>query len=418
LSFRNRSTLQPSTSTTRFITRLAHRKSLASGATICVALLLIVVSSWPHARAEALAIGNNLSRCPAATPSDASARHLYVSTAGSDAATGSANAPFRSIQRASRSAIAGTTIHVGPGTYNETIKSTASGSPSTPIHYVSEPPAAAVIKPAGATDTIWFDKGDYVTIEGFNIDGSSSPDVRIGILVGGGHVYVKQNEVHHIVLNGANDSRGGAGIVLGGGYFSRFDQNAIGNHVHDVGTVTSDRVHGIYHQSTGSIINNVVHSNPGSIGVVLWHDARNITIASNTVLDNAVGISVGSGDWYHGPIPADHVTVVNNLVYGNQASGIQEHGLTGIHNVYRNNLVYGNGINWRLQNGTRHEGTISADPQFVNYRGGDYRLRATSPANGAGVTLGALECHFGQVLLPGAARSIGAEGARPAQAPY
>jgi parallel beta-helix repeat protein len=342
---------------------------------------------------------------------------LYVSTAGSDAGSGSANAPFRSIRRASRAATAGTTIHVGPGTYNETIKSTASGTPSRTIRYVSEPRGAAVIRPSGAADTIWLDRGDYVTIEGFNIDGTNSPDARAGIAMGGSHVYVKANEVHHIVLNGANDSRGGAGIVLDGGYFNKIDQNAIGNDVHHVGTATSDRLHGIYHQSTGSIINNVVHSNPGSTGIVLWHDARNVTIANNTVVDNAVGISVGSGDWYHGPIPADHVTVVNNLVYGNHIDGIQEHGLTGIHNAYRNNLVYGNGLNWRLQNGLRHQGTISADPQFINYRGGDYRLRATSPANGAGVALGNLVCHFDQVLLPGAARNIGAEGWRPAQAP-
>ena len=232
----------------------------------------------------------------------------------------------------------------------------------------------------------------------------------------GSHVYVKANEVHHIVLNGANDSRGGAGVVLGGGYYNKIDQNAIGNDVHDVGTATSDRVHGIYHQSTGSIINNVIHSNPGSIGIVLWHDAKNITIANNTVVDNAVGISVGSGDWYQGPAPADNVTVINNIAYGNEAAGIQEHGLTGF-NIYRNNLVYGNGTNWSLQNGMAHRGTVTADPQFVNYRGGDYRLRPTSPAIGAGTALGELACNLSGAPPAGATPNIGAEGWHPAPAP-
>jgi parallel beta-helix repeat protein len=283
-----------------------------------------------------------------------------------------------------------------------------------PIRYVSEPRGAAVIRPSGATDTIWLDRGDHVTIEGFNIDGSNSPDVRIGILVAGSHVYVKANEVHHIVLNGANDSRGGAGVVLGGGYYGKIDQNAIGNDVHDVGTATSDRLHGIYHQSTGSIVNNVVHSNPGSIGIVLWHDANNITIANNTVVDNSVGISVGSGDWYHGPVPADNVTVINNLVYGNQTAGIQEHGLTGFNNVYRNNLVYGNGTNWWLQNDIADKGTITADPQFVDYRSADYRLRPTSPAIGGGTALGELACLLNYAPPPGATPNIGAEGWYPA----
>src|SRR5262245_11728557 len=152
--FRSSSMLQLSTSTTQFITRLVRRNSPVSGATMCVALLLIVVSSWPHARAEALAIGNGPSSCPASAPPNASAHHLYVSTTGSDAESGSANAPFLTIQRATSAAAAGTTIHVGPGTYKETITSIASGTPSMPIRYVSEPRGAAVIRPSGATDTI------------------------------------------------------------------------------------------------------------------------------------------------------------------------------------------------------------------------------------------------------------------------
>jgi parallel beta-helix repeat protein len=410
----------------RWSMTFACGKWAASQATMWSALLLAIAIFRPHAWAEAFDPDNGQSSCTLsptssglarATPSNASGRHLYVSTIGSDAKSGSADAPFRTIQKASRAATAGTTIHVAPGSYNETITSRVSGTAYAPVRFVSALPHAAVIKPSGATGAIWSDSGDYVTIEGFKVDGSDSRNARIGILMSGSHVYVRANEVHHIILNGANDSKGGAGIVLDGGYYNKIDQNAIGNDIHDVGTATSDRIHGIYHQSSGSIVNNVVHSNPGSTGIVLWHDAKNITIANNTVVDNTVGISVGSGDWYHGPVPADHVTVINNLVYGNQAAGIQEHGLTGIHNLYRNNLVYGNAINWSLQNGSTHQGTISADPQFVNYRHGDYRLKSSSPAIAAGTALSALECHVDRVRPPEAAPNVGAEAWSPAQAP-
>jgi hypothetical protein len=276
---------------------------------------------------------------------------LYVSTSGSDSNNGSAAQPFRTIQGAANAATAGTTVHVRPGVYDETINSSFNGTASAPIRFVSDTPGAAVVRPTGATGTIWSALGDYVTIEGFNVDGSRSPDARVGIEMGGSHVYVRNNEVHHLVQNGANDSNGGAGIVLSGGYFNEIDQHAIGNVVHHVGTATSDRLHGIYHQSTGSIVGNTVYSNPGSVGIVTWHDARNIRIDSNNVFDNAMGISVGSGDWYQEPQPADNVTVVNNTVHDNDGDGIQEHGWTGTNNVYQGNVVYGNGRNYYLQNG-------------------------------------------------------------------
>jgi Ca2+-binding RTX toxin-like protein len=301
---------------------------------------------------------------------------LYVSTSGSDSNDGSAGRPFRTIQRAANSATAGTTVHVRPGVYNETINSQYNGTETAPIQFVSDTPGAAVIRPNGASGTIWSAGGDYVTIQGFNVDGTNSPNARVGIMMGGSHVYVRNNEVHHLVQGGANDSNGGAGIVLGGGYFNEVDQNAVGNVVHHVGTATSDRVHGIYHQSTGSIANNTVYSNPGSIGIVLWHDARNIRIDSNNVYDNAVGISVGSGDWYQEPQPADNVTVVNNTVHDNDGAGIQEHGWTGTHNLYQGNVVYANGTNYSLQNGLQPVNGSSTPIPSPDTSGGESSVSA------------------------------------------
>jgi hypothetical protein len=139
-------------------------------------------------------------------------------------------------------------------------------------------------------------------------------------------------------------------------------------------------VQGIYHQSTGSVVNNVVYANPSSVGILLWHDAHDITIANNTLVDNGIGLTVGAGDFYQPAKPAAGVEVVNNIVFNNRVYGIQEHGLTG-KNLYQNNLVYGNGSNWSLQNGNTHTGTITADPQFVSYQKGiDGGLRTAGGA--------------------------------------
>jgi hypothetical protein len=336
----------------------------------------------PHGIATGTIRSLSPAQLSAQSPED-SAPHLHVSVFGNDDSAGTAEAPLRTLGKAARLARPGTTIEVAPGIYTETIQGRGYGTARAPIRYLSQLRGAAVIRPVAANGTIWREVGDFVTIEGFRIDGTASPDARVGILMGGSHVHVVGNEVHHIVLNGANDSNGGAGIVLSGGFYGKDDQHAVGNIVYQVGTATSDRVHGIYHQSTGTIVNNLVYSNPGSTGIVLWHDARDITIANNTVCGNAIGINVGAGDWYQGRRPADNVTVVNNIVCDNQGSGIQEHGFTGNGNLYRHNLVYRNGRDWRLKGPSRHVETITADPQFVRYvRGGgaDYHLRPDSPA--------------------------------------
>jgi hypothetical protein len=76
-----------------------------------------------------------------------SAGHLWVdAVSGSDANTGlSAAAAFRTIQKAASVAGAGTTIHILPGVYRESIRPSASGSSTAPIRYVAENGAGTAI---------------------------------------------------------------------------------------------------------------------------------------------------------------------------------------------------------------------------------------------------------------------------------
>ncbi len=67
---------------------------------------------------------------------------------GSDANSGlSAGAALRTIQKAADAAVAGTTIHILPGVYRESIRPAASGSSASPIRYVAENgPGTAVLR--------------------------------------------------------------------------------------------------------------------------------------------------------------------------------------------------------------------------------------------------------------------------------
>jgi hypothetical protein len=110
------------------------------------------------------------------------------------------------------------------------------------------------------------------------------------------------------------------------------------------------------------------------------------------------------------------VKVVNNIVYNNPAKGIYAYctgvaGCWGSGNVVANNLVSGNGTSIVLQKGSA-TGTITANPQFVNYQAngtGNYRLLSTSPAVNKGTSASAPTSDIDFYARPrGTAHDIGA----------
>jgi hypothetical protein len=234
---------------------------------------------------------------------------------------------------------------------------------------------------------MWTANGGYTDIDGFEIDGTSSTSIRVGIYLTGGNSSVKNSSVHHVAQNSGCDSNGGAGLVADqhrGTTFNNYD--FIGNIVHHTGG-SCGFIHNIYHASSGSIKNNIVYASSGA-GINGEHDDHNIEIANNTVFGNA-GYGIhwsGCHEAYNLGCPTTGINVYNNIVYDN-VGGIQGPDTvddTGI-NIVKNNLVFGNATQFDLSSKglANTSGTIVADPQFVNYirkGGGDYHLKSTSPA--------------------------------------
>ena len=333
-----------------------------------------------------LALALFLTGAAAAEP--AAGYHFYVSPDGSDAYPGTADQPFQTILRASRNALPGTTIHVGPGTYIGGFKTTMSGTPTQRIVYLSTNKWGARIVPPmhSATDTAWDNRGSYVDIAGFTVDGSGAQrgiKWSRGIYIGGSHNIVRDNHVHSLARQTPCTSKGGAGIGVDSYYHGQRNQ-VIGNTVNDIGPAGCRHAQGIYISTSGVVQNNVVYG-IGGTAIQMWHDANNVVVTNNTVSASGTGILVGGGDYYHTRGPNDYTSVHNNIVFDNQV-GISEQGETGFHNSYRNNLVYQNAVSdWQLRNGLGHRGTVAQDPQFVRYgkRGNpDFRLLQGSPAIG------------------------------------
>jgi hypothetical protein len=347
-------------------------------------------------------------------PVPASTYHLYVATTGSDTNPGTQAAPFKTIQRAANMAKPSTTVHVAAGTYSGNVTTKVHGTASARIRYVSDTKWGAKVIGSG-TEGMWTNNANYTDIVGFDISGPG----RLGIANWASYTLFQGNHIHHLTISGGCNGGGGAGIVNAN--YSGSDGDIIGNVVNDIGVPGAcNGVQGIYSSNLrGKILNNIVYR-VSSYGIHLWHAADAVIIANNTVFANGSsgmggGIVIGVGDSPGGKI-LTNTKVVNNIVYKNPRGSISQYCYSGVNcigsgNVVANNLVSGNGSGIVMKVGSA-TGTITADPQFVNYQAngtGNYRLTSTSPAIDKGTATSAPTTDIDFYARPrGAAHDIGA----------
>ena len=299
---------------------------------------------------------------PAPAPASA-AQEFFVSTSGSDSNSGSQSAPWATIQHAATMVVAGNTVHVAPGTYASPLTTTASGTASARIRFVSDVQWGAQVTTTGASAS-WENNGDYVDIMGFSISG----DGNIGILNQGSNVRIVGNEVHDIPVSDCTEN-GGAGIDDAN--YSAQNDDIIANYVHDIGSLSRAclRVQGIYHSNLGGHIWNNISVRNEAWGIQLWHAANAVVVANNLSSQNgAGGVTVGAGD-APGGVTANNMVITNNVVLyngsGGTGVGILETGSTGPNNFYGNNVVFGSATPVGLQTGAASN-TIVADPNLLN----------------------------------------------------
>jgi hypothetical protein len=321
--------------------------------------------------------------------------NYYVSEkAGSDSWPGTPAQPFKTLARAVKAVTKpSTTVWVAPGTYAGGIKTTVSGTSTGRIYWRSTTRwGARIVPPASSSnDGAWDNRGNYVSITGFDVDGSqpgTGTKWLHGIYTGGSYTIIQYNRVHHLATNVPCTSAGGSAIGVDS-YYRGVKGDVLDNMVHDVGPAGCRYVQGIYMSTSGTVKDNVVFR-IGQAAIHLWHDANDVKIINNTVSSSVFGIVVGGGDFYFNTAGANNVHVHNNIVYDN-TYGISEQGKTGTSNTYKNNLLFKNvTYNWQLRNGLQHVNTVNADPLFVAYSRTapmpDFHLTVNSPAIGKGIS--------------------------------
>lgn len=304
--------------------------------------------------------------------------HFYVAPNGSNAAAGTSDAPWQTLQHAANLVSAGDTVTVRAGTYVGFDLRT-DGTATDPITFSAEPGAVIDQRNARTPDGINLEGADYIVIEGFTLIGLPRAGIRAVLN-------------HHVTIrNNRADQNGRWGIFTG---FS--DDLLIENNE----TSRSIDEHGIYASNSGDrpvIRGNTIWGNRAN-GIHLNGDLSQggDGIISDALIENNViyGNGLGGGSGINGDGLQSSV-IRNNLLYDNHASGISLYQIDGAEGA-KNNLVINNTIvqasnaRWAiniqgpstgnqvhnniLYNDHSYRGSISIDPDALAGFASDYNV--------------------------------------------
>jgi hypothetical protein len=210
----------------------------------------------------------------------------YVSTAGSDFNPGTLSAPFRTIQHAAHTAVAGDTVRVRGGVYHEKVYLPNSGDTiSGYITFTSYPGETAIVDGIGVRccgsngqDGLFtLTTNSYIIIQGFEIRNytSSNSSVPVGIDFegAGNYLQILNNRIHNIATRGSScNSANALGIALYGN-----EAPASINHV----TIMGNEVD---HNTTGCSETVTVNGN-----VQYWVEAHNFIHDDNNIGMDFIG---------------------------------------------------------------------------------------------------------------------------------
>jgi hypothetical protein len=307
------------------------------------------------------------------TKQQAAENALYVSSSGSDSNNGSQSSPFATINKAASAATAGTTIHVAPGTYQPVVNN-KSGTSGSPIKFVSDTKWGAKIVGSGNGSTknyLFRNNGSYVHIIGFDMTGKG---VTNGVDNFGSNNLVQGNHVHDMTNINCSGSPGGSGIGDDTGSNNTYDGNVV-HHIGDYPT-KCDYVHAIYVDDPGDIVsNNISYNNVGN-GLYTNHGTSGaVTFVNNLSFAN-LEYGVGVNGSLSGSVVANNILVGNGIAAAKTWSSASN-------TQFINNIMFSNPTNIIKDGSITEQGTITSDPQLVNYQSngsGDYHLKTGSPA--------------------------------------
>ena len=374
---------------------------------VCVLASLMPLAacstSGPVDRAQLAQLASAGWSSPLRAPQSQGATRYYVSPRGSDTHSGSAGAPFRTIQKAADVAGAGDTVMVRAGTYiggDRIVSLTRSGAAGRPITFLSERKWEAVLDGQnGASSEGWYfgPAVGYVRVEGFEIRDLEAHGFDF---YGGGvhNIAIIRNHVHHVGRNCTDTSNGRTGASLGAGAHGiTFD----GNLWHHIGRFApqeqgcspqtrnyQNHDHGIYVADADQVTirNNVFYGIDR--GWPIHRYSSGGTISRGLIIVN--NSFAGQNPYREGHIilatRTDGLRIENNIFHSPKTAALYFENLRFANAAVRYNMIQGAALKVGMPRGVSFSHNWEqTDPRLVNAT--DLRLRYDSPAIDAGLPL-------------------------------
>jgi len=270
----------------------------------------------------------------------AGATEYWVTTTGEDANPGTSASPWRTLQKAVNTVVAGDTVNIGDGQWQEHLMIAQSGSSSAPITFRAAPGATPILDGASFTG------GKYDTIVGISgasnlvIDGltlRNSPGFGVSVVGDSRNVRLLNLDIHHC---------NGPGALWIEGSVSPSYSEIHGCKVHDNegGGITFWQGSGYYLVEENEVWNNRGVQNFDGIQVGSQVDGFNhVAVRRNLVYDNGAGDPGADNIDMGGHGPCDHYLMEGNTARGSNGS-VKMHGMPPTATVARFNRITGQGI--------------------------------------------------------------------------
>lgn len=314
---------------------------------------------------------------------------IYVAINGNDENIGSKAEPYRTLQKASSAALAGTTVYIREGVYKEKLIVQHDGKSSKPIVFKPYSKEKVVLSgedaksEEGDTAVVTIESKSHVTIEGLIIKDLKTKlenETVMGILVTGSSndITLKDNFVRQIETHAENGNAHGIAVygtgptknitvinnilenlklgfsealVLNGNVNGfNISQNIL-RHNDNIGIdligfegVASNKTldfarNGVVNRNTVhdiSTYDNPAYGKEYNAGGIYVDGGRNIRIEENTVHHSDIGIEATSE---HKGKYAENIAIVNNHIYENYFTGISIGGYDEDRGGTRNSLI-------------------------------------------------------------------------------
>ncbi len=306
---------------------------------------------------------------------------FYVSTTGNDTHLGTINSPWRTIQHAADTAVAGDTVCVMGGVYNEVVTLPRSGSATAGyITFQSYPGQTAIVDgtgraiPGGQYGLFTVQDRSFVVISGFeirNYTADTTANVPLGIYItgAGSSIQILGNRIHDIITTAKSANANALGMAV---YASRAPASInkltiSGNEISNLTTGSSESLSVNGNVENWSVTNNIIHDN-NNIGI----DAIGFERTSpDPAFDQARNGLISGNVIYN-------ITSYFNPAYGAQfaADGIYVDGGTGI--TIEHNAVHN--VDIGLELACEHSGHVTGNCIA--------RSNLIYHANSVGVTIG------------------------------